>query len=226
MVQQIKQSSLFGDKPIYPVSMPIDENIFYPLSKSSEGNRFGVPLGKKVIFFGAVTVSNPRKGFNQLVEALSKLDLILGDEKLGGNVELIIAGKTTPADLNALSYRTTSIGLVDYKTLADAFRLADVFVCPSVQDSGPIMVNQSMLCGTPVVAYDMGAASSLVIDGKTGFKCKLGDTDALAKGIYKVLKLSNEDKEFFSYRCRELGLRTNSIKSVTEQLKQVLTNLT
>lgn len=50
-----------------------------------------------------------------------------------------------------------------------AFKKADVFVLPSMDDCLPLTIAEAMMCGVPVVASDVGAIPDLVEDGVTGF---------------------------------------------------------
>ena len=56
----------------------------------------------------------------------------------------------------------------------------------SIEDSGPMMINESIMCGTPVVCFDMGVARDLVHTGRTGYRAALRDSSDLAFGIREV----------------------------------------
>jgi glycosyltransferase involved in cell wall biosynthesis len=79
------------------------------------------------------------------------------------------------------------LGQVDAADLPALYAAADVLVLPSVQTASflepwGLVVNESMLQGTPVIASDaVGAAvGGLVRDGRNGFVVPAGDPDALA----------------------------------------------
>jgi glycosyltransferase involved in cell wall biosynthesis len=65
------------------------------------------------------------------------------------------------------------------------------------------MVSQSLLSGTPVVAFKMGVSIDLVINGKTGFIFELGDHEGLCSGIENILDLSPKSKEMMNSACVE-----------------------
>jgi glycosyltransferase involved in cell wall biosynthesis len=71
-----------------------------------------------------------------------------------------------------------------------------------------MMINESIMCGTPVVAFEMGVAPDLVHTGQTGYRAKLKDNEDLAKGIAQILGLSKDAYDAMSNNCRELGLRS------------------
>jgi glycosyltransferase involved in cell wall biosynthesis len=45
------------------------------------------------------------------------------------------------------------------------------------------MINESIMCGTPVVSFRMGVAEDLIINGETGYIVKLKNIRDLANGI-------------------------------------------
>jgi len=55
---------------------------------------------------------------------------------------------------------------------------------------GMVMV-EALACGTPVIAFPAGAASELVIDGKTGFL--VGDETAMAAAVGRLADISARD---------------------------------
>ena len=68
-----------------------------------------------------------------------------------------------------------------------SYQAADVFACPSMQDAGPMMVSQAMLCGTPVIAFDMGIVPELITSGENGYVARLGDAEDFARGLKTML---------------------------------------
>lgn len=49
-----------------------------------------------------------------------------------------------------------------------------------------LVLAESMACGTPVVAFDRGAAAEIIEDGATGFLVAPGDADGLCTAVGKV----------------------------------------
>jgi glycosyltransferase involved in cell wall biosynthesis len=50
-----------------------------------------------------------------------------------------------------------------------------------------MMIPESMLCGTPVVAFDTGGAPDLIRPGGTGYLARYKDSGDLAEGICRLL---------------------------------------
>jgi glycosyltransferase involved in cell wall biosynthesis len=127
------------------------------------------------------------------------------------NLHLVIAGQTDDLldDISSL-IPITKMGMVNHEILSQLYRAADLFVCPSLADSGPTMVNQSILCGTPVVAFDVGVSIDLVKDGHTGYLAKDRSSNGLATAIHKFFMHSEAEQIKFKINC--INLRKEMIK--------------
>jgi glycosyltransferase involved in cell wall biosynthesis len=90
--------------------------------------------------------------------------------------------------------------------LPQAYAAADVFACPSVEDSGPMMINEAMMSGTPVVAFRMGVAEDLIEDSAGGIIASLGDARDFAAGLQSVLLWDTPQRAVASAHCREVAL--------------------
>ena len=88
--------------------------------------------------------------------------------------------------------------LNDDISLSLVYAAADVFLAPSVQDNLPNTVMESLACGTPCVAFDIGGMCDMIEHQQNGYLAKPFDVEDLARGIAWVL----EDEE----RLRKLGV--------------------
>lgn len=213
--RQLQQSSLYQNKSKYKILLPIDEELFKPGNKMEARAHFNIPKNKKIIFFGAVSLSDKRKGVAQLMDALNLLKTKL-DENKTKNIHLAIAGEMNLDLETQVPFDYTSLGYLSHQELARAFQSADIFVCPSIEDAGPIMINQSIMSGTPVVAFKMGVALDLVIDDVTGYIVDNGNSEDLAKAIHKIVRWNERKSLFVSENCRKLGLSIYSYSEVSK----------
>jgi len=217
---QLSKSSLFTNKSVHKVLLGIDDQLFKPGNKNEAKNFFHLPQDKKIIFFGAVFFDRFRnKGFKELIQALS---IVKNDFSNSSNIHLAIAGNSTIELSECLPFKYTFLGYLNHEELAEAFRAADLFVSPSIEDSGPMMINQSIMSGTPVVAFEMGVAIDLVVSGETGYKAKLNDCKDLANGIMNVLNLKDSEYLNMSNKCRELGLQLCHTRVQSNQIMNII----
>ncbi|MBI9061723.1 MAG: glycosyltransferase [Marinilabiliaceae bacterium] len=205
--QNTSKSSLFKDLPIYRTFLGIDSNVFKPVDKVPVRSKWGIPEDRKVLFFGSVHFGEKRKGMSYLMNALNLLNLRLNGDGLKEKIILLIAGNTNDFPLELLPFKYHCLGyLKQVNELAAAYQAADVFVCPSVYDSGPVMVNQALMSGTPIVSFEMGVSLDLVHSGKTGYRAKLKDSDDLAEGLFRMVSLSLDNQKKMEQDCRSLAL--------------------
>jgi glycosyltransferase involved in cell wall biosynthesis len=194
---RVRQSSLFGGKRVERIGLPIDTRVFRPGDRRQARQQLGLPADKRVVFFGSSYLHEPRKGGRYLIEALGRLHQQLSQHCTlrAEDVLLAVAGNCGETVIDSLSLEVRYLGyLREEPTLATAYQAADVFVCASIEDAGPMMIPEAMLCGTPVVAFATGGAPDLVVTGQTGYLARLADSDDLARGIRHLLECPSPEQ--------------------------------
>jgi len=200
-------SLLFREKAMDKILLSVDPVVFDRVPKTEAKKKLGVPPNKKVIFFGSAFLNERRKGMKYLIDALRIIKQEANPDS--DNILLLIAGNDFELIKNDIPFEYRHMGLLaNNEELAAAFQASDMYVCPSIEDSGPMMINQAVMCGIPTVSFDMGVAMDLVIAGVTGYRAKLMDTSDLAKGISEILSLDEVTYEQYSKNSRELALRS------------------
>ena len=219
LTNQAKQATVFNGKRVEQIMLGIDAEIFKPVPRDVARMRLDLPLEQKVIFFGAQRMEFEHKGMFYLIEALKTLKKQMDSDK--NKILIVTAGNISGiGSFLDNNFRHKHLGvLTDDRMLAMVYQAADVFVCPSIEDSGPMMINESIMCGTPVVSFEMGVAPDLVHTGKTGYCAKLKDSEDLAKGIKYVLDLSQDAAKYMSKQCSNLGLQFCHPKVQAESFK-------
>lgn len=208
---QLKKSYLFKDAIIYNYLLPLDKEIFRPKEVT---NAVNLSNGSKKILIGSQTLGLKRKGGDLIIKILNLLSAHLDKKKYAWSVEVIIVGKSSTSYLNLIKLKKQSCGRVPLHTLVDLYNLSDVFISASREDSGPMMVNQSLMCGTPVVSFEVGVAKDLVRDYETGFLIKKFDLDDFASKIEYILGLSPEERMAMRANCRTSMLNIKHVPLV------------
>lgn len=219
--QRARSSSLFREKKVHKLLAPIDETRFKPGDKAAARAYFGIPEGKKVIFYGANAFSDPRKGGANFLNALNILKETLRQPDSPfkpSDVLLLLAGKEKPVHFLDIGYSVKEVGYLNENELIVAYNAADFIVSPSLEDSGPMMLNQSIVCGTPILAFDTGIAMDLIETGVTGYKARLFDDQDLANGLKYMLSLSAEELQIMSANCRKFALQHMTYAEYTRRL--------
>jgi len=203
LLQQVNSSSLFRDNAKVKIMLAVDATIFKPGEKSLARKTFNLSPSAKIIFAGSQDVTEERKGYHYFIESLEKLNELLTPNERE-NIIVLLAGHINKKI--EIPFKMKCVGFLSEELLVKAYQSSDLFLCASIEDSGPVMINQAVMCGTPVVSFNMGVAPDLVITGETGYLAKLRDSEDLAKGIRLIIEMDNTSYDTMSKNCRELGL--------------------
>lgn len=205
LARQAAASSLLGQRHIETLLLGVSPQAFAPGNAAVLREEFGVGNAERVVFFGAQKFNQRRKGMHLLLEALLCL---AGDWPRGMPLPVLLsAGNATDfAPLREKGFSLVELGFVNGATLAKAYACADLFACPSVEDSGPMMINESMMSGTPVVAFRMGVAEDLIEDGVNGMVAELGSVAEFADGMRRILLWEADSRSSASHHCRSVAL--------------------
>ena len=171
-----KASALFMDCPITNLPNCIDTNEYNQGSRDSIRRKFDISGAKSVILFGGINgVGVPRKGFSYLLEALNHLS--------PESFELAIFGNDVIPH-NFSKFKVYNFGVVTTpKDMSEIYSCADVMVLPSLQENLSNTVIESLSCGTPVVAFDIGGNGDMVKHKCNGYLVATIDAYLLAEGI-------------------------------------------
>ena len=150
----------------------------------------GLPTdGRRVALVRPVNPGVTYKGFGVFLEALRRLDQ--------AGVPLHVAGAGPaglfPTGLKHISF--TDLGyLSGDAAMSAAYQAADFFVCPSIDDAGPMMIPEAMASGRPVLSTSVGIAPDLIVEGINGSLCgPPGDSEALARGLRHYAELPADE---------------------------------
>lgn len=218
MCRFAEESKLF--KNIERSGIIINHNVFRPSNKFKELKQKGkIPQDDFVILLRSC--SHVRKGNPDIAKAIGKFLSLVPDKKR--DVTIMIVGDTYfETLLNDIKCNVVDLGSVEINKLVECYQMADVFINASYDDAGPSMINQSLMCGTPVVCYDNGVAIDVVIDGESGYKTTTGDIDGLAQCLLKVYSLSARDYGRLRESSRQIALEHNSEEAFGHNMKRLI----
>lgn len=197
-LKQAKESMIYKNQTrFFNVNSIIDTKVFNDNNRNFAKTIFNLEENKFYILTGCQTAKAKRKGFEYLVEALKILHQNLNEAQRNKIVVLTVS-RTINESFENIPFKKQHIDYInDYRLLSLLYQASDVFVNSSIEDSGPMMVSEALACGTPVVGFDMGVVTNMVINDYNGYKAKLKDCSDLANGIHAILILNK--KEFSVY---------------------------
>lgn len=176
-----------GEKvSIVPCGVNLD--LFHPANKAEARQKLGLEDGKIILFVGRI---ERLKGIDKIIRALPYLKDI--------NPKLLVVGEdgNRPGEVDNLKSLSIKIGaaesviftgLIDYEKLPDFYNAADVCAFPSYYESFGLVPLESLACGTPVVATDVGDLKRIIREGETGFVVPDSDPQRLAEKMGQILR--------------------------------------
>lgn len=192
-----RSSSLFKNRRIEFIPNGLNTSLYKPVNKPAIRELLNLPQDKYIVLFGAANAtSDPRKGFSLLQIALQELS----QSKWQDKIELVVFGSSEPENPVDFGFKSHYVGkLNDTISLSALYTAADVMVAPSVQENFAATVLESLACGTPCVAFEIGGMPDLIEHQKNGYLAVPYETSDLAQGITWVLENQERYRNLASY---------------------------
>jgi glycosyltransferase involved in cell wall biosynthesis len=134
--------------------------------------------GDYALFVGRLS---PEKGLSTLLGAW---------RQISSEIPLVIAGDgplrtSLEAEVSKNSIRNVTFrGRLDSKQTRAAMKQARFLVLPSLWYEGfPMVMAESLACGTPVIGSRLGAMQEVITDGRTGLHFETGSASDLAEKV-------------------------------------------
>ena len=173
--------------------MPNVSNIKLKLNdyknRDSIRQEFGLKDKKIVLYVGRLI---DLKGVDYLIRAFSKLA-----DKLDETVLLIVGEGDCRKGLQKLAKnlkigdKVFFMGNIDNDLLGGYYLLSDVFVLPSITtyyaDACPLVVNEAMYFGKPVITSDAVGTTFMIKEGENGYVFPERNVDALFEAMNTIL---------------------------------------
>jgi len=169
---------------------------------------------------GVIARLEPRKGIDQALAALAKVD--------GPRLDIVGDGPSRPA----LEKQVAALGLRDrvrfwgYRNdpetiIADL----DAVLCSSRTEGLPVGLLEAMALGRPVIAVPVGGVPEIVADGETGWLAADLTADALAATIRSAAQLGRAEMARRGERARAAVGRRFTEAHMRESYEQVYREL-
>lgn len=189
----------------------VDLNLYRPIDQGVSRAALGIPSGRKVLLY-LVRRMNPShkaswiKGADLLVKALQALPASLRKETV-----LLLVGEGGEALKRELDMDVIPLGFVSSDRLKVlAYSAADIFLFPSRADNAPLVLLETMACGTPTVAFAVGGVSDMVRPGVTGLLAEPENAKQLSERIVDLME-DNMLRERMRRQCHEIAVKEYSL---------------
>jgi glycosyltransferase involved in cell wall biosynthesis len=225
--KRVRASQLTNSLPLFKSLIGIDHNLYRVRNRDGLLREFNLSINidEIVIYFGAQSLSDKRKGFVHLVDALNvlseRLPLSIKDK-----IIILTVGKSKLEEVGSFGFKNIHVGYIsDVTKFAKTYNLADVFICPSAEDAGPMMINESLMAGTPVISFNVGVALDLIVDGETGYISNEVNGASLANTIERFLLLPSEQRLKMKDQCRQKAINLCSESVQVESIEKMVEHL-
>ncbi len=162
-----------------------------------------------------------RKGLFDLIEAFSSFC------KTDMNVSLRIAGKgPLKQKLVALINEKNLASRIIFEDYVSKDRLIWLYqnaiatIIPSHYEGLPTVLLESMSCGTPAIATDVGGNSEVVVSGKNGFLIPPKEPQKIVEAMQTLLA-SGQDLEEYCKNSRDTILKQYSWSTISSKILKI-----
>ena len=164
----------------------IDVEVFRPGSKAAARRELGLPVHGLYVLCGSNYNAEKRKGLRFLKGVLAAASA--GSEPAPLDLTVLTVGepKLDPQDLGDIT--VVQLGRVSLDAMPSVYAAADVFLHPSVEDNFPGMLLESLSCGVPAIAFDVGGVPDIVQDGVCGRLVAAGDELAMGAALSSLVR--------------------------------------
>jgi glycosyltransferase involved in cell wall biosynthesis len=216
--RQAKESFTLAGRELRIFPIPLDLATLRPADMRSARQALGLPAEGRLVLVRALDPGLVYKGFGIFLEALKQLD----DQGVALHVAVIGDRGFLPDGFRHVSFTELGPQRGD-AALARAYQAADFFVSPSTNETGPMMAGEAMACGRPLIAYPIGIAPDLVVQGLNGMLVEpVGDVAALAVAIRAYAEMPAAQLAARQQAAADSAGRIFAARYFAEQVQTVL----
>jgi glycosyltransferase involved in cell wall biosynthesis len=204
MAECARHSSVFRHAQVACIPYGIDTQSYHPGDRTRIRAEYNIDNNVSCFLFGADFGAEKRKGFAELAGAFQRCQNTPRFQQAirTGQALLLAFGRPSPlVEKTGLPVRWLGYLRTD-EELRRAYVAADYFLLPSLEDNLPNTLLESLSCGTPVIAFNVGGIPDFIAENKTGRLVPAGSSEAFAEAILSALK-TPLDSDRLRAGCRE-----------------------
>ena len=164
---------------------------------------------------------NEEKGVFNFVKAIPNIQknipnlnfLIIGDGPLKNDIVRFLSD-------NNLNQKVKVLEWIPHDDMPKYLNELKLLIIPSYTEAGPMILFESMACGTPSIATPVGSVLDLIQDDKTGFIMENNSPECIAKNVERAFNNKNLDKIIIN--ARSLIEREYTYDAAVDRYKIIL----
>lgn len=211
MADMAARSALCQGHRIVAIPNAINTDGYAPEPRQAAREAFSLPQEKQLVLFSSQRITDERKGFHLLRQALRHI----ADEhpEVAARLALVVVGGEADKVAHSVPLPVFPISYVSKEAdMMKLYNAVDVFVTPSLQDNLPNTIMEALACGTPCVGFAVGGIPEMIDHQQNGYVATYRDASDLARGI--LWTLDPERSEQLAQHAREKALRAYAEEQV------------
>lgn len=207
-----------NDVRISSIPNPIDVDFFRePTYEEQIQAKLALGLNTElpVIMFSAASLRNPKKGFQ---EFLNICNVLIGK---GLQFQALILGDLKGLTLD-LNFPHVHLGFVsDNMIIRSAYWSSKIYITTSHEENLPTTIMESLSCGLPVAAFEVGGIPEMILEGESGYLAPLLDVNKLANSVHTFLHLEKVLTEEMVRNCRNFAVQNYSSEEIAKEYVKI-----
>lgn len=189
MLEQAKKASSLVSQGVAFIPYGVDLDHFTTGDKIQARRILSLQSEPFYILLAANDVRERRKGFAEAMKILENLrdESSLSSQISEGMIRILICGHKS-SNISLKGYKIEHAGYLDYGTMPNVYRAADLLLFTSLEDNMPNVIMEALSCGLPVAAHDLGGVRDLMGDNEEcGITFPVRNVELAVAGIVKIL---------------------------------------
>ena len=159
---------------------------------------------------------NPRKGQSLFIDAIKLIKK--KDPNIIHKIKFNILGDSSITKiLDNLSFEYDFRSVKNDAQLKDFYDKSNFFLSQSIEDLGPMMINEALSCGLPVIAFNIGVSEDMV-NNLNGFKVKNFSVNKLGETMIRISNLSHDKVNKLGINARKTALEFLSMRKFVDTI--------
>lgn len=183
--------------------------------KKNARSFFGLSGDKTIVLFSAANLTNRAKGYLEFLGVCSIL------QSRGMNILALVVGDLRGQEFNSDVMIQYAGFISDPELIRNAYWASDIYITTSHEENLPTTIMESLSCGVPVGAFEVGGIPEMIVDGQTGVLAEKLNVDELADKILNFVHSANLSQEMICENCKTFAMNHYSDAVIAKEYLKI-----